>query len=61
MNIETDRRALTETRTSRQMSFNRECLDKINFNAGNYSILYHPDMVIITKNPSKIIELLNKI
>jgi len=61
MEIETDRRALTETKTSRQMTFDRSCLNKINFNSGNYNVIYHPEMIIITKNPAKIIEFLNKL
>ena len=53
------KRKLTDTPTSRMMTFDREYLDEIDFTAGTYNVVYDKDVVVITKEVTKnIIELL---
>ncbi len=49
------RRKLTETKTSRLMTFDREYLDEINFTAGNYTVIYEPNRVSIVKDIKDVI------
>lgn len=49
-------RSLTDTRTSRQMTFDRDYLDEIGFTAGRYTILYEPNKVSIVKDVKDIVK-----
>ena len=61
--VKIGRRALTDTKSSRQMTFDKDCLDEFGFKAGTYNVVYDKDIVIITKEVTKnIIEFLeNKV
>ena len=48
-------RKLTNTKTNRIMSFDREYLDEIGFTAGNYTVLYENNRVSIVKNVENVI------
>jgi len=43
------RRSLTDTKSSRQMTFDRDCLDEIGFDAGVYVVMYEKNKVTIVK------------
>lgn len=49
------KRKLTEIKTSRTMSFDREYLDEIGFTAGTYTVIYEPNRVSIVKEVKDVI------
>jgi len=49
------KRKLTDTETSRQMTFDREYLDEFGFKAGTYTILYEPNRVSIVKEVRDVV------
>jgi hypothetical protein len=49
------KRKLTNTATSRQMTFDREFLDEIGYTAGTYTIVYEPNRVSIIKEVKKVV------
>jgi len=49
------KRALTDTKSSRQMTFDREYLDEIGFTAGTYTIIYEPNRVSIVKKVKEVV------
>lgn len=53
--IRLGKRKLTDTTSSRQMTFDREFLDEIGYTAGTYTVLYEPNRVSIIKEVKDVI------
>ncbi len=49
------KRTLTDTKTSRQMTFDKDYLDEFGFAAGTYTIIYEPNRVSIVKKVKEVV------
>lgn len=49
------KRKLTDTATSRLMTFDREYLDEYGFTAGTYTVIYEPNRISIVKKIKDVV------
>ena len=53
--MDIDKRKLTNTQTSRMITFDKNLLDKYGFKAGTYHIIHEVNKITIVKNIKEVI------